>query len=55
MALHSQKCDVVNCFNHIDVMNAVVILTMPWTSHDADAIVISLKKAILHVVLRVLT
>ena len=43
MVSHVQKHYAAYCFNHLDLMNAVVLLTVVLASHDADAIVNSVK------------
>ena len=53
-----QKSDVVPHFNHLDLMNEIVTLTMPSASHDAIAstkYIILPKKVTLHVILLILT
>ena len=43
MALHDQKCYIAYCFNYLDLINTMVLQSMPLTSHDADAIANSVK------------
>ena len=40
MASHDQKSHVALHFDHLDLRNAMVLLTMLSTSHDADIIAV---------------
>ena len=43
MALHNQKGYVAHCVNYLELMNTMVLLTMPLESRDADASTSSVK------------
>ena len=43
MALHDQKHYVAHYFSHLDLMDTVVLLTMPLASHDGEASANSVK------------
>ena len=56
VALHDKKSYVANCFSYLDLMNTVMLLTMPLASHDTYASSKShtSEKVILHVILIIL-
>ena len=37
------KCHAAHCFSYLELMNGMVLLTIPLVSHDADASANSVK------------
>ena len=53
MALHDQISFITHCYNHLDVMNTVVLLAVALASGDADVSGDSVKrteKVMLHLI-----
>ena len=54
-ASHNQKSHVAPHFDHLDLMNAMVLFTMPSAWHDVDTSVNCISWSMLHLVLIILT